>query len=211
MSTYVELQDEVISHNLNDTKYRPYVKQWINEAQRIVALRTSLRTQQDSETYATANGVAVETVPSDFARIIDIRNSDTQDLLQPIELRQFDDLPSSSGQPYYYVLIGSEITLYPTPDGIYPLVLRYWKMPADLSADNDEPGIPERYHHLLVRFALMRAYQRENDYEAATFFKNEFEYDLAKAQGEIGDEAYDGPRQVPGTWDEGVVETNRWF
>jgi hypothetical protein len=210
MATYLDLQDEVISHQLNDTKYRPYVKEWLNEAERFIALQAGIRTGQDVESYSTTSDDATLALPSDFLRIIDLANTDDDDLLRVIDLRSFDDLPSQTGQPTYYVIIGQNVTLYPTPDAVYPLQLRYWSLPPAMTSDGVSPTIPAQYHHLLVRYALMRAFQRENDYEAAAYYREQFENDVQKLRGEVQYEGQDGPRQVPGMWDDGVQPLGVW-
>lgn len=210
MTSFIDLQDEVISHQLNDTKYRPYVKKWLNEAQRFIALQADIRTGQESEAYSTVADTSTLALPTDFLRIIDLANTDDDDLLTVIDLRDFDDLPTQTGAPRYYVLIGQNITLYPTPDGVYPLQLRYWKLPVDMTSDGVEPSIPEQYHHLLVRYALMRAFQRENDYEAAAYYREQFENDVQRLRGEVQYEGQDGPRQLPGMWEDGPNPIGVW-
>lgn len=208
---FEELQNEVLGHRLNDTHYREPVKSWLNEGQRFVVLQADLRTQQTSETFVTAADDANLDVPDDYARLISLTNTDDANPLAPISLRDYDDASTSTGKPTGYVVVGNQIYLYPTPDAAYNLRFRYWSLPPEMVETGDTPSIPEQYHHLLVHYALVRAYQRENDYEAAQYHRAEFENELAKMKGEANYEGQDGPRQVEGMWASVAYDPNRWY
>ena len=208
---YGELQDEVLSHRLNDTKYRPFVAAWLNEGQRFIFLQADVRSQQDEEAYVTVANTATLTLPDDFSRFISLRNTTDDDLLAPIALRDFDDSPASSGKPLYYVIVGSQISLYPTPDAAYNLTLRFYRGPTEMENEGDEPDLPEQYHHLLVEFALMRAFAREDDYEAAGYWREQFEADLMKLRGETQHDSFEGPRQLPGSYEDSGWNLSAWY
>lgn len=210
MSDFQTLQNEVLSHQLSDAKYRPLTKVWLNEGQRYVFLQSDLRTEMETEDYATTPGTSTLTLPDDFARVISLRDTDFADALAPIELRDFDDAGPASGRPTSYVVTGATVNLYPTPDAAYTLSLRYYKLPATMVDDTDEPELPEHYQHLLVRYALIRCFQRENDYQAASYWREEFNNDLMKLRGEAQYDLHDGPTQVPGTYEEPTVPLN-WY
>lgn len=212
MTQFSALQDEVLAHQFADSKYRPYVKVWINEGQKYICLQADIRTEITSQSYATVNGTATLSLPSNYARCVDLSNTDDQRVLEQMDLRDYDDAVIASGSPVFWVVVGSNVTLYPTPDNAYNLRLRYWKLPTDLSGDTDTPEIPSQYHHLLIRYALIRCYQRENDYQAAEYQRTEFERDLQKLRGEVHSADRQGPVQVRGTWGEfGRYDPNTWY
>lgn len=206
MATYADLQNEVLRHQLSDTKYRPFVKEWLNEGLRYIALQADVRTAQAEATYETEVDEPTLDLPDDFARLVSLRNTTDRDPLTRIDLRDYDDAPSSTGTPVGYVVIGSQINLYPTPDSAYDLSLRYWKMPAVMDESNGEVGLPEAYHHLLVRYCLIRAFQVENDYEAANYWRQEFNDELMRLRSQAQYDTFDGPIITPGTWGEGYDE-----
>lgn len=201
--TYLELQNEVLEHQFSETKYRPLVKKWLNQAQRRAVIESEFRTLESSETYSTEVGKAAYVLPTNYGRFIDFFNTETHEELQPVDPREFDELPESQGRPYAYTVIGSELNLYATPDGVYPLKLRYWRLPADMAADSDTPEIPVQYHELLVAYAMKKAFMREDDFVAAKEWDAIWQQGMLKMRGEVQHDVFDGPRQVPGAWSGG--------
>ena len=197
--TFFELQEEVLEFQFNAPKYRPLVKRWLNDAQSKVVSQTEARTQQELAIVSTAAGDQSYDLPDDYARIIDIFRADTG-LLTPYEVREFDVLATGQGAPTGYLIVGAEIQFDPTPDGVYEVRMRYWRLPADMEADDDRPEIAPPYHDLLIAYANWKAYAKENDYAAATFWKGEWEAGLLKMRGEVQHDTFDGPKQVAGSW-----------
>ncbi len=199
--TYRELQDEVLEFQFAESKYRPLVKTWLNDAQRIVVRESEIRTQQEAAAYTTESGTAELALPTDYARLIDFRDTE-EGLLAPLSVEEYDALlpASSPGRPAAYAVVGSHLIAYPTPDAPYPLALRYWRLPEDMVSDSDEPEIPAQYHALLPAYPMQKAFARENDYTASTFWKTEWESGLLKMRGEVQSDSFDGPSQVSGSW-----------
>jgi hypothetical protein len=210
--TFADMQTECLEHQLNDTKYRPSVKRWLNDAQARVCRQASIRTEQVTQTYSTTSGTNTLALPATYARKIDLRNTTDQDLLNLLEMREYDDLSASSGKPLWYIIIGANIELYPNPDATYPLTLRFWRLPATLTADTDTPEIPGDWHFILPYWALYRCFSRENDIEQASYWKNEWLTELEKLKGELQYEGQDAPRQQPGDFDDGpLFSGNQWY
>ena len=208
--TYLALQDEVLDHQISPSKYRPSVKRWLNDAQRRAVIESELRTQEETYAFSTEAGTAGYSLPVNFARIIDLHNSATHGVLSRMDRKAYDGLATSSGSPSAYAVLGSKITLYPTPDTVYPLVLRYWKLPEDMVKDEDEPEIPPQYHELLAAWALKKAFLRENDPREAQTWREEWERGIFKMRGEAFVDAQDGPRQVPGLYGEEDFSSSVW-
>lgn len=102
-------------------------------------------------------------LPSDMDRLIDIRQAITYTKLGAADIRALDRYlpnPTATGSPLIYSMTGMDtskywqITLYPTPNTIENLQLRYLQVPADLSTSTDTPMIPEKFHPLIVYGAL---------------------------------------------------------
>jgi hypothetical protein len=214
MSTFKEMQDEVLEHQLNDNKYRPSIKRWLNEAQARIARQASVRALYASTNLSYAAGTPDGGLPADYARKVELADSTDPDnwrVLFPMELADFDALPESAGAPTNYVIIGDILYLYPTPDVATTIALSYFRLPAEMSADSDTPEIPSDYHYLLPYWALYRAFMRENDIEQSTTWKNEWLTELEKMKGEMHYEGQDVPRQVPGTYEDGApVSPSQW-
>lgn len=199
--SYKSLQDEVLEHQFSESKYRPLVKTWLNEAQRRAVIESELRTQTESDTISTEANVSGYTLPSNFSRIIDLYNTETKEPLEEFAVTDYDGSPTSTGRPYGFTVIGTTITLYPTPDGVYPLAMRYWKLPDDMVEDADTPGIPAQYHELLIAYAMKKAFLREDDIQMAQTWEGQWEKGILKMRGEAVNDSLTGPRQVKGSFD----------
>lgn len=198
--TFLSLQEEVLSHQFSPGKYRELVKTWLNEGQRRAVIESEMRVAQETYSLSTSAETASYELPANYARLIDFFNSETHELMTPLAIREFDNLSKSSGQSYCYTVIGRNVTLYPTPNGIYPLTLRYWRLPADMVNDTDEPEIQAQYHELPIAWAMAKAYDRENDYQSAQVWEAKWEKGILKMRGEVQHDTFDGPQQVPGSF-----------
>jgi hypothetical protein len=210
--SFKALQDEVLTFQFSETKYRPLVKTWLNDAQRKFAISSEIRTQVAESSITTVAADASYALPENYARFVDLYRSDSHELLTPYDLRDFDTLPASSGAPYGYSVRGGELFLYPTPDNVYSFTLRYRKLPADMVNDTDISEIPVQYQELLVSYAMWKAFLREDDFQAAQTWEAIWEKGLLKARGEVQADSFDGPRQVGGTWSDphGSLGLNVW-
>lgn len=207
--SFLDLQEEVLEFQFSPVKYRPLVKKWLNQAQRVAVIQSEFRTQQELGTLTTTAEDGTAALPADYSRLIDFYDGETGRPLDSLDTKDFDQLTAASGRPTAYAVLGEELHFYPTPDAPYELSLRYWRLPQDMEADGDEPEIPAQYHDILIAYAMQKAYARENDYAASNFWKGEWEAGMAKMRGEVQSDSFSGPRQVPGMWDEGA-QLNAW-
>lgn len=214
MSTYSELQDEVLSHQFSATQYRDYIKTRLNQAQAYVAAQTDFRELQEVDTITTVSGTQDTALPSDFQRVVNVTIELDSGAIVPLTSETVPDMyqhTSTTGRPERYSIVGSTIRLWPTPDSAYTVSLRYYKIPATMADANDLPAIPPEYHHLLVSYALWHCWERENDWNAAQYHKQRFDEDIAKCRGEVqyDSDDYTQPRIIgegrtdmlaPDTW-----------
>lgn len=210
--TYLQLQQEVLEFQFSESKYRPLIKRWLNDAQRRAVIESEIRTQEASQSISTEANVASYSLPSNFSRLIDFYNSESHELLTALDPKDFDVLVASTGRPYAYAALGSSLSLYPTPDAVYSLSLRYWKLPADMVADSDTPEIPVQYHELLVAYAMRKAFLREDDFQAAQQWATVWSEGILKMRGEVQHDTFDGPRQLPGSYGQmDTVSPGTWW
>jgi hypothetical protein len=204
-----QIANECLAHQFNDTKYRPLMEEWINEGQNRIAREADIRALFTSVSIAdTSHEVSL---PVDFARLIEVSDAtdgDNWTPLVPMELRDFDDASVVYSNPTFYVVAGEILYLFPYPADERTIALNYYRLPAAMESDADVPEIPADYHSLLVYYALWRGFQRENDYEAAGYWRNEFDAGLMKMRGELQYDTAAPPTQVPGLMDE--VPDLRW-
>ena len=188
MPTFSELTDEVLSHQFSPAQYTNYIQARLNQGQAYVAAQTDFRELFSSQEIVTANNDAAYDLPENFMRVYSLmytRTATDSYPLQEVSQGDLDALPFSSGIPTHYAITNDEINLWPTPDTVYTLRLRYYVKPATLANAGDTPQIPGTYHHLLVSYALWHCYERENDYNSAMYHKGRFDEDIMKCRGEV--------------------------
>lgn len=229
MPTFQALIDEVLSHQFSPAQYTTYIKGEIdassgavtslgkiNEAQRYVTSQTDFRELFTSTDVTTANADSGYTLPTDYQRVYSVYTVDsdgTQTPLEQISPAFYDEKgTTSTGKPSYYTMYGGEIKFWPVPDGVYTVRVRYFRDPANLVATNDEPEIPDTYHHLLVNYALWHCYERENDYNAAQYHKTRFDEDIMKCRGEVQYDIddYAQPKQLGNNRND-ILAPNVWI
>jgi hypothetical protein len=203
---------EVLAHQFNSS-YSDRIYTWLDKAQKEIARKANVRTQQDKDTLAGSAGAQTLNVPADYARLISLTRasvSDTEtDPLQPFDARTYDEYYNSSitGTPYGYTISGSQILLIPKLDTATNFYIRFWKLPATITTSVD-PEIPADYHSLLVDYALHRAYLSQHDRQMATYHRTLYDNALAELQGQVHGDHQDGPLVTPGTWYNAYASSN---
>ncbi len=142
---------------------------WIDEAyeylQNEVASWLYLRGDFSFNTVASTFEYDTSTIASDYAELkqdtlrIYKTASGTSDeqWLDFVRWRDFRDAymlasqRTETGRPTYYTIMPDlGIRLYPGPDDIYTVTGEYYKVPDVMTADSDEPIIPERFQMAIV-------------------------------------------------------------
>lgn len=167
MSTFLELQTEFYARGFNDLQSdaagTTRVKAWINEAYHEIC---------DEEDWsfleADSTGAAPLTI-SDLRKVCSVVNTtagqeldlSTREALSDV----FGTTLTGTGTPrWYYIDAGTIVRAYPVGGS---LAVRYYKVPTSLSADGDEPVVPERFHWLITAGAVRRGYQDRHNPQAA--------------------------------------------
>lgn len=198
-----DMRQEVLDHEFSETRYPDYIDKQLNRCQTLIAEKISFRQLQDVEAYTTVNGTAAYALPGDYMRLDSVWNLDDTVPLTQLSVAEYNDLPVSSGKPTCYTVDRSNLKLYPTPDGAYTISLYHSRYPATMAADGDYPEIPSAGHNILVRYALARCFERENDTSQAAYHWGQYEKEMIYFMGSINDDADDAnqPRLVRGMWD----------
>lgn len=202
MSTKTEIRDEVLAHQFSPSAYSARIEKWIDQGNRRIYRDADIRINSTTSTVNTIVGTSTYSLPTDFNKIISLRNTSLapNDNLEDIrDIRLYDELDAQSGTPNQYVIDGSNIVVYPTPNAVQTLVLRYWKGPTDLGA-TEAPAWSSDYHYLLEEYALYKAFLSEHDREMADIHKQIFEQDIVKLADELQNDAETQPRQIQGAW-----------
>ena len=85
--------------------------------------------------------------------------------------------------------ISSELEFFglsPIPDkSNYTLYFDYWTFPSDLSSDSDTPGMPARFHDVVVARAKYYAHVMRSDPTAAQIVLAEYHQGLQKMRTDL--------------------------
>jgi hypothetical protein len=180
------------------------VNNYINKAYQLICRRVQYYTDETTQDFNTAAGTVKYALPANFARIRELYDTNRNLAMQYIGLRDLDQAQSSQqGPPIYYALDGANMHLYPTPDGVYPLELRYWLLPPLLVADTDVPTLPADWHDLLWMYSTARCYKAEDDPNMAQSWMDEFNENLAMFAADAKFPDTDYPTVAKSMWDEG--------
>lgn len=112
-------------------------------------------------TVNTVAGDATYALPTGYTRSAFI----TVDGGNPIEPSTFTGLAhdrTTTGAPYGYVIEGTDLRLYPTPDSVTPIVHAYYQSEPELTDDGDEPLLPDAYSEWAVLEAAIKVALRTN-------------------------------------------------
>ena len=195
--TLASMRNEVLSHSFDTTRYTPLVNTWLNEAQGRVARRMNLSETAVTVLVATTAGFADYELFDDLIAITGVFDD-----RGPLTAVPRNDVPSGerTGRPTMYALYSDIMTLYPTPAEDGELTVRYRATITPMATDSAVTAIPGDYDHLLVTYALYKAYRKEDDAQMAQFYWQEFERDLREMRAATQFRDSTHRRRIPGMW-----------
>jgi hypothetical protein len=129
-------------------------------------------------------------LPSDFGKMMSVRQAITDVKLQPVDLRIWDDQipdPTRVASPVWYLIIGQDssqnyrITFHPIPDDEINIDIRYYQTVSDLSANDDEPLLPDQFRPILVFDVLSKygyLFLDDDRIQTASALRDKFMKDL---------------------------------
>jgi hypothetical protein len=133
--------------------------------------KIEFRETEMASTFQTVVGLMqyTMTVPFESLKSLSLLNPVTneQQLINVMDTRLYDAnfKPDvlSRGIPTMYFRENTAINLYPTPDKVYTITLRYITTLNDLEAGTAEPDVPQVWHEIILLGAAWRCYQRLGD------------------------------------------------
>lgn len=183
MATFKTLQDRVLANTFDDVTYRPLVMDWINDAYRLIHRRARLPLDDSTQSFNTVAGTSSYTLTGSPLRILGVSLPIVGDptILEQGDLSSLDTFdPNYRGQPVFYVLSGGKVLLGPTPDAAYPVAVDYSVPVVKLVNDTDLPTLPEEYHDMLIVYGRAEAFKKEEDWEQAQQWSQDFETRLLR-------------------------------
>lgn len=212
LSTFGDVVGEVLQFGFNDGPQvnRKRIENWINQAQFQIAREVEAPEFQETETINLTQGVFKYPLPANFLRTQDIYYPNLLLRLKMCDLQQFDQTGEIFGPPGMYTLYAKELWLFPTPNETgEELEHRYIKNAPVLVNESDVPLLNANYLHLLVDYAVERAYRAEDDLEMASAHRKLYQEDLDAYATDVQQRFADRPHIISGTWAEG--SSGGWY
>ena len=197
--TFKELQDFALGDDFAEAR-RTNVKRFINQALGRLHRALRLPTTDARAVVSTEAGTNAYALPADFVALADDEAIlYGTDVLEPVDISELDQILSLEGRPRYFALSENLILLYPEPDGVYELTMRYRSVQT-LSADADVPVIPADQHLHLAWFARAKLYLLADDPEMHGALLSTLPRELQAENLSLDQQRVPRTRQVPGTW-----------
>lgn len=188
-SDVVRRVQRIFGDNNESQLYVTDIIDWINDAQMEIVRQTQcLQSTVIFDTVAPNEGGPF-LLPSNFLfeRRVTYKNATlTQTSLPELDnVNAGVDTQSGKGVdiPGYYYIWGDGIYLYPVPTAAsQPLKVWYVNSPPTISVASEPLGIPVQYHEDIVRFALMRARELNEDYSGSDRLATEFQQRMGQSR-----------------------------
>lgn len=207
------IRQEVLDHGFDPILFGiTRINQYINDGMNLISRRVDYYIDEANQAIPTVQGTALYPWPADFARGRSVFDTDRRIELESVSLRDMDRSSSTTqGSPAYYTFTGANTRVYPAPDGVYNLELRYWKMPAPLVNDSDVPILPTDWHHLLWVYAVWICYEADDDAQMGQYWMQRFMAELSEFAADQKFPNSDLPSVVNGMWDQDrTLGANGW-
>jgi hypothetical protein len=198
--TYLQLQDFALGDDFDATTLREEAKRFINQGLGRLHRAYRLPAQDARAIVSTVAGTNVYSLPTDFVALADDEGLlyDT-DVLEPYDISDFDQLPAVSGRPTSFSLSENLILLYPNPDAVYELTMRY-RAVETLTADADVPTISADRHPDLAWFARAKLYLFRDDPEMHATILSTLPRAMQDANPASDQQFVPRRRQISGHW-----------
>jgi hypothetical protein len=151
------------------------VIRWINDAQREIVMQHE-GLYETTATASTVAGTAEVALPADNISLQEVLYMGAGDssyfnlryVTADEHASMYFDL--GSGDPVYYIRSSNGyVTLLPTPDSSLTDSIKfvYNRYSQDVAAVGDALDVPEYYHQVILEYCLMKAYEMDENWEAA--------------------------------------------
>lgn len=99
-----------------------------------------------------------------------------------------------TGDPIYWYMLGEDFRVWPATEK--PIQVVYLRTPQTLSADSDEPEIPELFHELIVTGARIRGFRHTQSFEAASLERQEWSAGITELYNVYSRRNYDSDKLI---------------
>lgn len=180
---------------------------WLNDAYMyMVDEITKANPDYFIKAQTTATGVNQQEydLPDDYEKMVkvEVQYGGVWRHVRPIQnISDIDNITSPVGYSTAaprYALYSGRILLFPTPTQAVNNAIKIWYVytPSELSADNDTPAIPAKYHHLLKLGAYANFLDEDDEHGVSDMRWNRFEKRVEAMVDNLADLQVDEPRSI---------------
>lgn len=196
-STFREQQDNVLSLiSKSDATTRNRIKNWLNMGYYDFVLRELWPFRETTGTLNTVNGTQEYDLSTNFSDIdeqniisVAIQGASQVKLVywpfNQLRAQKPDFDYDSTSVPERYYLKSGNIGFWPVPNAAYTVLIDYYKVPTEMSADSDTPIIPIAYREALVQYALNLEHDFNTDPDLSQKAQNRYEQILTLARNNL--------------------------
>ena len=138
----------------------------------------NFREKEVTATFSTEVGISRYNMPQPFEALKqlsiidpDSRQHTPLERMTAFEYEMlYNEAETERSTPEKYLREGCFARLWPTPDKVYEMVIKYWTTLADLAADND-PAIPQVWHEIILYGGVWRGFIDIGDFARANQIK----------------------------------------
>ena len=176
-----EFQSELLFEMGNDDTINEYRTDWINRAYRTLTTQDQFFGKdislyfpelETSTASTTADGTATVAMPSDAHFIRTIWESSSDVKMTNISWSDYIErtgrgTEDSRSAPRFWVRRGTNVYMYPTPDGAYGITMYYKKQITELSDATDTIEIGEEWDEAVLKLCVIQSMYRMKRYDDA--------------------------------------------
>jgi|SRR5690625_2875684 len=152
------------------------LNRWINQAHQELAMYYRI---DDKADIPLQPGVSFYKAPEDLLSLKGAWDSEGNSI-SVIPVTSGSELAEDEGEEITLFTLGDYLVVVPAPpadeeaDDPGVITIFYERSPKQLITDTDVPEIAEPYHKYLVSFAAMRAFAKDEDFEASAIYEAEY-------------------------------------
>lgn len=175
--TFLEMQTRVGEYVGNRADITStMIKASINETYKELAIPFRFHEQEyEDATITTVDGTESYTVPTGAYAIVEVKDQTNHFVLEQVDQNAYDEMrdPDLEGPPEKFMNWAGKIYIWPVPDDVYDLLVRFKKLPADMTGDTDTPLLPLDWHPIICMLSASDLCMRFNMAETGMRLKNE--------------------------------------
>jgi len=159
--------DRIVGNRENDGVFAQ-AKLWVKRAHQDVTLNRRFKERVVTATDVTVASSPSITKPADYFSIKALRDTTNKRKLIQVSEQRYDSFDiTQEGQPTHYTITDTTFDLWPTPDDVYTLHIRYRNRMSEMTADGHVSGIGTEWDQVIIFLAAAYGFADMNEDERA--------------------------------------------